>query len=96
MEAKPREFEWMKPVGAYGRNEETRAMREGELAHRALVLARLGYSVDEVEARLQDNLAWEYELVGNATGAKRLSAIVAEAFTRAGRPTTRRAKKKSS
>ena len=94
MQAKPREFEWMKPVGSYVRNEDTRGMREGELAHRALLLARRGYGVDEVEARLHDNLAWEYELVGNATGAKRLSTIVAEAFTRAGRASARRAKKK--
>jgi hypothetical protein len=77
------EFDWMttKPVKRKKRTAET---REDELMSRAYVLARLGYAKKRIEARLKQNLAWEYEKLGAPVVQKRLAAAVSEACRRAG------------
>ncbi len=74
-------FDWMsvKP-----RNGNPSAAREDEVLARATLLAKLGYSKKRIEARVKQNLAWEYERVGTPVVAKRVGALVTEACRRAG------------
>jgi hypothetical protein len=58
--------------------------RDSEIRRRAAMLAHLGYSQARTEARLKANVQWEHERLGKATVLKRVTALVAEEYARAG------------
>ena len=62
----------------------TATTRDSEIRRRAAVLAHLGYSQAKAEARLRANVQWEHERLGKATVLKRIAALVAEEYVRAG------------
>lgn len=72
----------------------TREVREGEIRRRAMMLAGLGYTREQAEARLRANTSWEHEGLGKPVVLKKLSVLVGEAFGKAGVAPTRAAGKK--
>lgn len=73
-------------------SQKTNSMRVDEMARRAAMLANLGFSSDQTEARLKARILWEHELVGKPIVLKQLEAVVADAYRRAG--LAKKAKKK--
>ena len=71
----------------------TAATRDSDIRRRAAMLAHLGFSQARAESRLKANVQWEYDGVGKATVLKRLSALVAEEYARAGVPAERKKKR---
>jgi hypothetical protein len=76
-------FDWMDAKPRDGAVNTT-ATREDEILARATLLARLGYTKKRIEARVKQNLAWEYEQVGAPIVAKRVAALITEGCRRAG------------
>jgi hypothetical protein len=79
-------FDWMEPRRnpeavrqQKGRRE---AMYRTELEDRAALLARLGRGRAEARARLQANIAWDFERGGSPITAAQIDAIVERAFER--------------
>jgi len=60
------------------------AMYERELAERATLLMRLGYSREEAKMRLRGNVRWDFELHGNPAHLKRIGAIVDQIYAARG------------
>ncbi len=80
------EFDWMDSRTAR-RTRNSEEVRADEVTRRATLLAHLGYSEATALARLRANLEWEYESMGKATVAKKLGALIGDAYKRAGGPT---------
>ncbi len=78
------DFEWLEPTPKRAGPDKAVEMRSGELAARAALLARLGYSREDATARLQARVGWEYERLGAAKVAKKVEAIVKQAFEHQG------------
>lgn len=55
-----------------------------EMGERAALLRRLGYSQDEVKARIRGNLRWDFELHGAPAVADEVDTIVDEVFHKRG------------
>ena len=73
-------FDWMKTSARRPRASRTIVMREDEIAQRAALLARLGYTRAHTEQRLKQNARWEHEQLGGPTYLARLSELVAQAY----------------
>ena len=79
-------FDWMEPT----RNPEAARQQKGrrevmyrtELEERAALLARLGRGRAEARARLQANIAWDFERGGSPVTPAQIDAIVDRAFER--------------
>jgi hypothetical protein len=78
-------FDWYQPdvalVGALTRANE---MYERELAERAALLQRMGYSKAETTMRLRTNVLWDFELHQKPPHLERVAAIVEEVYARRG------------
>ncbi len=59
-------------------------MYERELLERAALLFRLGYSQQQVLTRRRGNHAWDFELQQPPLPAKRIKALVTNAFKQRG------------
>jgi hypothetical protein len=77
-------FEWMETPRPKKRAKATSGTRDDEVRRRATIFASLGYPQAQAEARLRANWLWEHERIGKPAVLKRLAALVAEAYTRAG------------
>jgi len=79
-------FDWMEPSvseGQAGRERAaTIAAMERELADRAALLHRLGYSLSDAQLRVRGNLLWDFEVQGRPPIAARVDAIVARVYGR--------------
>ena len=74
-------FPWYQPdVPPLASPEKARAMYEAELRERAMLLLRLGYSVEEAKLRLRGNVRWDFELHRAPPHLKRVDAIVDQVF----------------
>jgi hypothetical protein len=77
-------FDWMgSRVRATPQN--TAQTRDAEITARAGLLARLGVPKKQAEKRLKALVSWEHEQLGKALVQKRLAALVAHAYKRAGK-----------
>ncbi len=77
-------FEWMEAPRPKRRAKATAETRDDEVRRRATMFAALGYPQAKAEARLRANWLWEHERLGKPVVLKRLAALVAEAYARAG------------
>ena len=79
-------FDWMEPKrnpeAARQQKGRREAMYRAELEERAALLARLGRGRAQARARLQANLAWDFERGGSPITAAQIDAIVERAFDR--------------
>jgi hypothetical protein len=89
-------FDWMEPKrnveAAKAQRGRREAMYRSELEERAALLHRLGRSRDEARARLQANLAWDFERGGSPLSPAQIDGIVDKVFGSAnggGRPAPR-------
>jgi hypothetical protein len=89
------EFDWMKSGGKPRSGARTQETRIDELEHRAQLMARLNMPKSRAEERLRQNLAWEYESLGEATVGKKIAEVVSQAYNAAGKRTPAPAKKKT-
>ncbi len=78
------EFDYLKTTVRH-RDGATLETRLDELEQRAKLLARLNYPKKRAEQRLRQNLGWEYERLGDAAVAKKLAAVINEAYAGAGK-----------
>jgi hypothetical protein len=78
-------FEWYRPdVPAIDAARKATRMYELELAERAALLLRLGYSKQEATLRLRTNIEWDFELHEKPTHLDRVDAIVDRVYARRG------------
>jgi hypothetical protein len=79
-------FDWMEPSVPEGQAARERAATvtalERELAERAGLLLRLGYSLADAQLRVRGNLLWDFEVQGRPALAARVDAIVARVYGR--------------
>jgi hypothetical protein len=79
-------FDWMEskrnPEAARQQKGRREAMYRTELEERAALLARLGRGRAEARARLQANIAWDFEQGGSPITTAHVDAIVERAFER--------------
>jgi hypothetical protein len=84
-------FDWMDPSVPKGQaareRKSTTAALEREMADRAALLRRLGYSLAEAKLRVRGNLLWDFEIQGRPAIAARVDDIVSRVY---GRSTKRR------
>ena len=77
-------FDWMEPKRNPAAAKAQRARRAGmyrtELEERAALLHRLGHSKDHARARLQANLAWDFERGDSPLSAGEVDGIVDKVF----------------
>ena len=91
-------FDWMEQKrnleAAKAQRGRREAMYRSELEERAALLHRLGRSRDEARARLQANLAWDFERGGSPLSPAQVDALVDKVFANAGggRPVSRATK----
>jgi hypothetical protein len=71
----------------------TAETRDDEIRRRAAILAHLSYPQAKAEARVRANVQWEHARLGKATVLKRIAALVAEEYARAGLGTERKKKR---
>jgi hypothetical protein len=89
-------FDWMEakrnPEAARGQKARREAMYRTELEDRAALLQRLGHSKDSARARLQANVAWDFEGSASPIGGTQIDAIVDRVFGNngAGKPGPRK------
>ena len=86
-------FDWLESTPRLKTTREA-TCRESEIATRAFLLARLGYSKKEATRRMKDNVSWEYEGLGKPRINSRINALVNDAYRRAG--ATTKGRKRSS
>lgn len=78
-------FEWYQPdVPVIDAAKKAARMYEKELAERAALLLRLGYSKQEATLRLKTNIIWDFELHENPEHLDNVEAIVDRVFARRG------------
>ena len=77
-------FEWMETPRVARRPSATSETRDNEVRRRAFIFATLGFTRAQAETRLRQNAIWEHERMGKPAILKRISALVAESFQRAG------------
>ncbi|MCC6748285.1 MAG: hypothetical protein IT371_11540 [Deltaproteobacteria bacterium] len=80
-------FPWYVPdvPESYRRaGDKARLMYEAELAERAALLYRLGYSKADAQERLRGNARWDFELHGEPPHAQRVAEIVDRVYARRG------------
>lgn len=79
-------FDWMEPSVPEGQAARERAATatalEREMAERAGLLLRLGYSLADAQLRVRGNLLWDFEVQGRPALATRVDAIVARVYGR--------------
>jgi hypothetical protein len=82
------DFDWMTPsisAGATRASATRLAMYRREVAERAAIFYRLGYTQDQATARLQANADWDFEVGASRPDeldADAIGQIVATAFAR--------------
>jgi len=76
-------FDWLQTTQRTSRDN-TIASHERDMASRAFLLARLGVPKKRTEKMLKARLEWEYERVGKPAIMKQVSAVVNDAYRRAG------------
>lgn len=79
-------FDWMEPSvpeGQAAREQGTAlSATEREMAERAALLLRLGYSLADAQMRVRGNLLWDFEVQGRPALASRADQIVARVYDR--------------
>ena len=60
------------------------SMYEREMAERAALLLRLGFSKSETRDRIKGNVEWDFELHAKPAHFKRVNTLVNEVFARRG------------
>ena len=83
-EASP--FDWMEPSVPEGQAARERrtslSATEREMAERAGLLLRLGYSLADAQMRVRGNLLWDFEVQGRPALVSRADQIVARVYDR--------------